>query len=195
MIVSFYGTNDKHDITKNLIEQEINAVMMMPTRVRENGCVACHILFTLVNRMGISEASASDQLSEILTHDQNLNEKFIDAVEKIHMKQRMMSVSFSLKSRDSKNRYINSQMKDGLYELDIDLVNYGKDIVMRKLLITYLSLQLAQSIGVDHHAAKEELYYYMRTKDNETHTMLTEFMDHFYEKVCKGEESGSDNVT
>ena len=43
---------------------------------------------------------------------------------------------------------------------------------MRKLLITYLSLQLAQSIGIDHHAAKEELYYYMRTKDNETHTML-----------------------
>src|SRR5215467_5919130 len=84
------GTNDKHDMPKNLIEQEINAVMMMPIRVREGGCVACHILFTLVNRMGISEATASDQLSEILTHDQNLNEKFIDAVEKIHMKQRMM---------------------------------------------------------------------------------------------------------
>ena len=76
-------------------------------------------------------------------------------------------------------------MKDGLYELNIDLFNYGKDIVMRKLLITYLSLQLAQSIGIDHHAAKEELYYHMRTKDNETHTMLTEFMDHFYEKYVK----------
>jgi hypothetical protein len=68
------GTNDKH-IAKNLIEQEINAVMMMPSRVRENGCVACHILFTLVNRMGISEASASDQLSEILTHDQDVGLK------------------------------------------------------------------------------------------------------------------------
>src|SRR5215813_3327691 len=184
------GTNDKHDISKNVIDQEINAVMMMPTRVRENGCVACHILFTLVNTMGISEAAASDQLSEVLTHNQNLNENFIDVVEKIHMKQRMMGVPFSLKSRDSKNRYINSQMKDGLYKPD--LINYEKDIVMRKLLITYLSLQLAQSIGIDHHAAKEELYYYMRTKDNETHTMLTEFMDHFYEKVCKGEGSGSD---
>jgi hypothetical protein len=71
---------------------------------------------------------------------------------------------------------------------------YGKDIVIRKLLITYLSLQLAQSIGIDHHAAKEELYYYMRTKDNETHTMLTEFMGHFYKKVCKDKESGSDIV-
>jgi hypothetical protein len=186
-------TNDGHDVVKGLIEQELNAILMAPTRVRENGCVACHILFILVNRMGISEAAASDQLSEVLTHDQNLNENFIDVVEKIHMKQRMMGVPFSLKSRDSKNRYINSQMKDGLYELDVDLMNYGKDIVMRKLLITYLSLHLAQSIGVDHHAAKEELYYYMRTKDHETHTMLTEFMDHFYEKVCKDKDEASPN--
>ena len=181
-------TPDRHDMVKSLIEQEINSVLRNPTRVKENGCVACHILFTLVDRMRISEAEASDQLSEILFHDQNLNEVFIDIVEKIHMKQRMMGVSFSIKTRESKNRYIKSQMKDSLYELDADLMNYGKDIVMRKLLITYLSLQLAQSIGVDHHAAKEELYYYMRTKDQETHTMLTEFMDHFYEKVCKDNE-------
>ena len=187
-------TNDRHEVVKQLVEQEINAVLMSPNRVKENGCVACHILFTLVNRMGISEAAASDHLSEILFHDQNLNEIFIDVVEKIHMKQRMMGVSFSLKSRDSKNRYINSQMKDGLYELDVDLVNYGKDIVMRKLLITYLSLQLAQSVGVDHHAAKEELYYYMRTKDHETHAMLTEFMDHFYEKVCKDKDEARPNL-
>jgi hypothetical protein len=43
------------------------------------------------------------------------------------MKQRLMGVRFSLKSREAKNRYINSQMKDGLYELDVDLANYGKD--------------------------------------------------------------------
>lgn len=85
-------TNDRHDVVKKLIEQEINAVLMTPARVRENGCVACHILFTLVNRMGISETAASDQLSEVLFHDQNLNENFIDAVEKIHMKQRMMVI-------------------------------------------------------------------------------------------------------
>ena len=72
-------------------------------------------------------------------------------------------------------------------------MSYGKDIVMRKLLITYLSLQLAQTIGVDHHAAKEELYYYMRIKDDETHIMLTEFMDRFYEKICKGKDESSPN--
>jgi hypothetical protein len=178
-------TNDTNDVAKNIIEQEINAVLLTPARVKENGCVACHILFTLVDRMKISEAEASDRLSQILFHDQNLNEVFIDIIEKIHLKQRMMGVTFSLKNRESKNRYINSQIKDGLYDLDADLVNFGKDIVMRKLLITYLSLQLAQSVGVDHHAAKEELYYYMRTKDHETHTMLTQFMDHFYQRVCK----------
>ena len=82
-------------------------------------------------------AEASDQISEILLSiDRNLNEVFIDIIEKIHMKQRLMGVRFSLKSREAKNRYINSQMKDGLYELDVDLANYGKDIVMRKLLLS-----------------------------------------------------------
>lgn len=52
-------TNDRHDLAKKLIEQEINAVLMTPTRVKENGCIACHILFTLVNKVGISEAAAS----------------------------------------------------------------------------------------------------------------------------------------
>lgn len=190
-MINFMIPADKYDVTKRMIEQEINAVLSNPSRVREKGCVACHILFTMVDRMGISEAEASDQLSEILLHDQGLNEVFIDIVENVHMKQRMMGVSFSLKNREAKNRYINSQMKDALYELNSDLMNYGKDIVMRKLLITYLSLQLAQTIGIDHHAAKEELYYYMRINDNETHTMLTEFMDCFYEKICKGNEESS----
>ena len=112
-------TNNRHDVAKKLIEQEINAVLMTPTRVKENGCVACHILFTLVDRLGISEAAASDQLTEILFHDQNLNEIFIDMVEKIHMKQRMMVVSFSLKSRDSKNRYISSQMNNFVYNTNL----------------------------------------------------------------------------
>ena len=45
-------TTDRHDVAKKLIEQEINAILMTPTRVKENGCVACHILFTLVDRIG-----------------------------------------------------------------------------------------------------------------------------------------------
>jgi len=54
-------TNDTNDVAKNIIEQEINAVLMTLTRVKENGCVACH--FTLVDRMKISEAEGSDRLT------------------------------------------------------------------------------------------------------------------------------------
>jgi hypothetical protein len=65
-----------------------------------------------------------------------LNESFIEIVENIHMKQRMMGVSFSIKMRESKNKYIDSNLKNVLLELSADLVNYGSDIVLRKLLIT-----------------------------------------------------------
>jgi hypothetical protein len=40
------GTNDKQDIPKNLIEQEINAVMMMPARVREKWRSMPYIIHT-----------------------------------------------------------------------------------------------------------------------------------------------------
>ena len=74
-------------------------------------------------------------------------------------------------------------MKNVLTELSADLVNYGTDIVLRKLLISSISLQIAQNIGIDYHAANEELYYYMRKKDQETHENILEFIDRFYEKV------------
>ena len=64
-------TNDIHDMARRLIEQEINAILMNPTRVKESGCVACHVLFTLVDRMGVNEAVASDHLSEVLLHDES----------------------------------------------------------------------------------------------------------------------------
>ena len=31
---------------------------------------------------------------------------------------------------------------------------------------------IAQNLGIDYHAATEELYYYMRKRDEETHTAL-----------------------
>ena len=47
-------------------------------------------VFTLVMRMEISEQDASELLSEILSKDPKLNDLFIEMVETIHMKQRMM---------------------------------------------------------------------------------------------------------
>jgi len=86
--------------------------------------------------MQINESDASDMLSEILSQDAELNNLFIEMVENIHMKQRMMAVPFSIKSREAKDKYIDSNFRNTLSELSSDLINYGSDIVYRKLLIS-----------------------------------------------------------
>ena len=96
-------------------------------------------------------------------------------VEKVHMKDRRMGVQFSIKSREAKNRFIDANIKNVISELSADIKNYGKELVLRKLLLSLISVQLAQNIGVDHHAATEELYYYMK-KNTDTNTVLHEFL-------------------
>jgi hypothetical protein len=51
-------------------------------------------------------------LSQALFEDPQLNDRFIEMVEKIHMKDRMMGVQFSIKSREGKDRYIDANMKN-----------------------------------------------------------------------------------
>ena len=177
------ATHNKEAIAEQIIVSEINNVHSDPSIVKENGCAACHILFALSNRMQISEQDASDLLSEVLFNNAQINESFIEMVENIHMKQRMMGVSFSIKRREAKDKYIDSNFKNVLAELSTDLANYGADIVLRKLLISSISLEIAKNIGIDHHAAIEELYYYMRKNDQETHENMLEFLDRFYEKI------------
>ena len=87
-------------------------------------------------------------------------------IEKIHMKERLRGGQFSIKNREAKNRYIYANIKNVISELSIDIKNYGLKLVLRKLLLSLISVQLAQSIGVDHHAATEELYYYMKKSEN-----------------------------
>jgi hypothetical protein len=116
-------------------------------------------LFKLVDKLQINESDASDLLSEILSHDRGLNDLFIQMVENIHMKQRMIAIPFSINSREAKDRYIDSNFKNLLTELSSDIINYGTDIVLRKLLISSIALEIAQNVGIDYHAATEELYY------------------------------------
>jgi hypothetical protein len=71
-------------------------------------------------------------------------------IENIHMKQRMMGLAFFIKRREAKDRYIDSNFKNVLAELSADLVNYGVDVVFRKLLISSMSLEIAKNIGIDH---------------------------------------------
>jgi hypothetical protein len=177
--------DDKENTAKKIVLDEINNVHFDPAIIKQNECAACHILFKLVDKMQVSESEASDVLTEILSHDQELNDLFIEMVETIHMKQRMMAIPFSIKSRDAKDRYIDSNFKNVLAELSSDLINYGSDVVLRKLLISSMALEIAQNLGIDYHAATEELYYYMRKNERQTHESIIAFIDGFYKKIKK----------
>jgi len=91
-----------------------------------------------------------------------------------------MGVQFSIKSREAKDRFIDANIKNIISELLIEIKNYGVETVLRKLLLSLISVQLAQNIGVDHHAATEELYYYMK-ENEDTSTLIAEFIN----KICK----------
>jgi hypothetical protein len=172
----------KQNIAKRLILKEINNVFADPSVIKYNGCAACHILFRLVENIQTNESDAADLLSEILLNDQKLNDLFIEMVENIHMKQRMMGIPFSMKDRDAKDKYIESNFKNLLTELCSDAVNYGPDTVLRRLLISAIALEIAQNVGIDYHAANEELYYYMRKYDEKSHKSIVEFIDAFYRR-------------
>lgn len=183
------NSNNNESTAKQIISEQIDRVNANPSIVKANACAACHVLFSIVDKIRVSESEASDLLSQILFHNPQLNESFIEMVENIHMKQKMMGIPFSIKTRESKDKYIDSNLRNVLSELSAELINYGTDIVLRKLLIAYISLEIAQNIGIDYHAATEELYYYMRKKDQDTHTRILEFIDKFYEKITRSNGS------
>lgn len=170
---------------ERIAEREIRIVNENPLLIRSNGCAACHVLFTIANKMKISEQDAADMLSEVLLDNNQLNDQFIEMVESVHMKQRAMGLTFVLKSREAKDRRIESQFKDTLNELLGDASHYGSEIVLRKLTMSQIALELAQNLGIDYHAATEELYYYMRKKDMETHTELMQLIRSIIGKTIK----------
>jgi hypothetical protein len=154
---------------EDVIKREITAVDLDHSVVKGNGCAACHILFKVKDTLKVSEQDAADLLSEVLMDNEELNNEFISMVEDIHMKARMMGVTFAMKTREAKDRYIDANFKNTISELQADASVYGTEIVMRKLLLSNIALNIAQNLGIDYHAATEELYYYMRKNDQDTH--------------------------
>jgi hypothetical protein len=177
--------NGRRIEAERIAEREIRIVNENPLLIRSNGCAACHVLFTIANKMKISEQDAADMLSEVLLDNNQLNDQFIEMVESVHMKQRTMGLTFVLKSREAKDRRIESQFKNTLNELLGDASHYGSEIVLRKLIMSQIALELAQNLGIDYHAATEELYYYMRKKDMETHTELLQLVRSIIGKIIK----------
>lgn len=175
------------EVAQKIISKTISSVNENPLVVKENGCAACHVLFNLSKEMEISEQNASDLLSEVLFANPDLDCSFIDMVENIHMKRRLMGTAFAIKTREAKDKYIYSNFKNTLAELHSDLVNYGPDIALRKLLLSMISLEIAKNIGIDYHASTEELYYFMRKNDEETHNNLLEFINQLYQRMVNRE--------
>lgn len=171
------------EIAKTIVSKTIKEVNENPYAVKENGCAACHVLFTLSKEMKLNEQEASDLLSEVLLSNPDLDFSFIEMVEDIHLKKRMMGTVFALRTREAKDKYILSNFKNTLAELHSDLVSYGPDIVLRKLLMTMISLEIAKNIGIDHHASTEELYYFMRKNEIESDRNIVEFITQLYQRI------------
>jgi hypothetical protein len=165
--------NDNSQLeAEQIIRKEIGVVSENPAIIKGNGCSACHILFKIKETMQVSEQDAADLLSEVLLDNSALNDQFILMVENIHMKARMMGMTFSIKTRDARDKYIDSQFKNALDELVSDSSVYGTKIVMRRLILSNVALIIAQNLGIHYHAATEELYYYMKKRDEETNVAL-----------------------
>ena len=178
-------SKDKIDSASRLIDSEITRVLSNSSLIGYGGCAACHVLFKLIKTLSLSESDAGDLLSQALIEDPQLNDRFIEMVEKIHMKERMMGVQFSIKSREAKDRFIYANLKNVIAELSFDIKQYGKELVLRKLLLSLVTVQLAQNIGVDHHAATEELYYFMK-KNIDSDNLILEFIN----KISKIDNDG-----
>ncbi len=164
---------DSRTRAEEIMKTEIANVSRNPSIIKGNGCAACHVLFALKNKMEVSEQDAADLLSEVLLENSVLNDEFIELVENIHMRARYMGTTFVIKDREAKDRYIESNFKNVLAELLSDSASYGTEVVIRKLMLSHIALTIAQNLGIDYHAATEELYYYMRKHDQETATEVT----------------------
>jgi hypothetical protein len=168
--------------TIEFIKEKIRRIL--DHQEQEHSCAACHIIFSLKDKTGKSEQDCADILSEILTDDPRLNQEFIEMVEQIHMKERNMGGTFAMRERESKDSYLEAYFANVIDELASDLTHQSHKMVIRKILLAYISLYIAQTIGVDYHAATEEIYYLLR-KDETKNLHIDELISKIESKAVK----------
>lgn len=139
-------------------------------------------MFSLKSKLDSSEQDCADLISQILSEDPKLNKELVETVEQIHMTERGLGDSFAIRERESKDSYLDAYFVNVLDELGSDLVQHSSNILLRKLLLAYLSLYMAQTIGVDYHATTEELYYILR-KNEKKNLHLDEFIEKLENKI------------
>ncbi|MFQ5941602.1 MAG: hypothetical protein ACE5KA_07900 [Nitrososphaerales archaeon] len=166
-------------MAKEIIGDRIKAARSGSVDLR-NGCVACHTIFTLADKLQTNESNAADILTQVLSTNTDLNDDFISVVEDIHMGSRMLGTHFYNKNRKAKDKYIESYFMNALSELQSDIVDQNVEVILRKLILNYLSIYLAQTLGVDHHAATEEMYYLLRKNQD-----LDSYLDSYIQRLMK----------
>lgn len=170
---------EKSDISQ-FIREKLSQIKNHQIELNQ-GCAACHVIFSMKQEITGSEQDAADMLSEILTEDQKLNQEFIETVEQIHMVERGFGGPFPKRDRESKDDYLDAYFKNVLDELNSDSKQYSKEAVLRKLLLSHIGLYIAQTLGVDYHAATEELYYILR-KDDSKNEMISRTIQRILDK-------------
>lgn len=173
---------EKHQVA-DYIRERIQKISTHREQL-SSGCAACHVIFSLKDKMNMPEQDCVDLLTEVLTEDPKLNEKFIGMVEQIHMTERNIGGTFAVRERQSKDAYMETYFANVLEELSSDLTHHSHQILLRKLLLAYMSLYIAQTIGVDYHAATEELYYLLR-KDENKNSQIDNMISKIETKITK----------
>ena len=78
------GNDSNENNAKKITSEEISNIKDDPSIIKANGCAACHVLFSLMDKIRLNESDASELLSQIPFHDPQLNESFIEMVENVH---------------------------------------------------------------------------------------------------------------
>lgn len=151
---------------REIVAREVDDARSTGSRLGSgNECFACHVIYAIMNGCNTDEATAADLLSQVLSDDPLLNERFIDALEYVHLYSRARALWFYSKDRISKDDYLSMHVKNAIAELEHELKEYGREAVMRRLILSYISTYIAQVIGLDLHASMEEVYYLLRKND------------------------------
>lgn len=145
---------------RDIIAREVVGIKGMD----EVECFACHVMYTVMRECNIDEVTAADMLSQVLSEDSALSDRFIQAIEYLHLYSRGRALWFYSKDRREKDTYLAMHVRNVIADIEYEAKEYGNDAVLRRLLLSYLSTYIAQIIGMDLHASTEELYYLLRKR-------------------------------